>query len=479
MGAAESAPQLNYSIKTPDFKSSTAGGPAYRHPDAADGFRDCITPGFGTLYHNFKHGADIDGGSGKCLGWRDKAAGGGVGGGGPFVWMNYRDAYTKSMDIGKGMVELGFAAPVDKAIKDLNQVQGNCMIGLFSQNCADWVLAEQGANGQSIATVPLYDTLGHDAVEYIVKHTNLTTVVCSPAKLKITLSIVGCSLKNIIVMGAVDDATKQANPDFKIMSLDEVAAAGKASSRPLCPPEPHMLATICFTSGTTGNPKGAMLSHRNIIADAAGAVGAGVRLYNTDVHISYLPLAHMFERCVQVPPQRAQAIVFAAAPRLTRALVALLHAGAAIGFFQGDVQKITEDLQELTPTIFPSVPRLFNRIFDKINDGARQAGGIKSSMFDMAIAAKKEGLKSGFVEHKLWDSLVFSKVKVRVVLQPAACGAPTNHNVTPMQARLGGKVRLMVTGSAPIKAEVLDFLRLAFACPVIEGYGQTECVRTS
>jgi long-chain acyl-CoA synthetase len=98
--------------------------------------------------------------------------------------------------------------------------------------------------------------------------------------------------------------------------------------------------------------------------------------------------------------------------RSTCAQVALLHAGAAIGFFRGDVQKITEDLQELTPTIFPSVPRLFNRIFDKINDGARQAGGIKASMFEMAVGAKKAGLKSGFVEHGLWDKIVFSKVKV-------------------------------------------------------------------
>jgi long-chain acyl-CoA synthetase len=299
MGAAESAPEIHYSIPTKDFKSTTAGGPAYRHPDASEGFVDSITPGFPTLYHNFKHGADVDGGAGRCLGTRNTAAGGGVGNGGPFVFMNYRDAYTKAMNIGKGFVDRGYANPADKSLKDLNQVPGSCMIGLFSQNCAEWVLAEQGANSQSITTVPLYDTLGHDAVEYIVKHTGLTTVVVSPAKLKIAVSITGCSLKNIVVMGAVDEATKSANPDFTIVSLDDVEATGAASSRAICPPEPHMLATICFTSGTTGNPKGAMLSHRNIMADAAGAVGAGVKLYNDDVHISYLPLAHMFERCVQ------------------------------------------------------------------------------------------------------------------------------------------------------------------------------------
>jgi long-chain acyl-CoA synthetase len=306
MGASESAPEIRYSIPSPDFKSSTPGGPAFRHPDAAEGFIDTITPGFGTLYHNFKHGAEIDGGAGNCLGTRDTAAGGGAGNGGPYRFISYREAYTRAINIGKGFVEMGFASPADRGIKDLNQVPGTCMIGLFSQNCADWVLAEQGANSQSITTVPLYDTLGHDAVEYIIKHTGLTTVVCSPAKLKITLSIVGCSLKNIVVMGPVDDATKQANPDFTIVSLKDVEAAGASSSRAICPPEPHMLATICFTSGTTGNPKGAMLSHRNIMADAAGAVGAGVRLYNNDVHISYLPLAHMFERCVQVSLQIAQ-----------------------------------------------------------------------------------------------------------------------------------------------------------------------------
>ena len=314
MGAAESAPEVHYSVPTKDFKSATAGGPAYRHPDSVEGFVDTITPGFGTLYHNFKHGADVDGGSGKCLGTRNTAAGGGAGNGGPYVWLNYRDAYTKSMNIGKGLVDMGFASPCDKDIHDLNLVPGSSMIGLFSQNCAEWVLAEQGANGQSITTVPLYDTLGHDAVEYIVKHTGLTTVVCSPSKLKITLSIVGCSLKNIVVMGPVDEAIKQANPDFTIVSLDEVEATGKASSRAICPPEPHMLATICFTSGTTGNPKGAMLSHRNIMADAAGAVNAGVRLYNTDVHISYLPLAHMFERCVQVNASARQQVVLKYCP---------------------------------------------------------------------------------------------------------------------------------------------------------------------
>ena len=101
--------------------------------------------------------------------------------------------------------------------------------------------------------------------------------------------------------------------------------------------------------------------------------------------------------------------------------------------------KLTEDLQELTPTIFPSVPRLFNRIFDKINDGARQAGGIKASMFDMAVGAKKAGLKSGYVEHGLWDKIVFSKVKVRALCSfsshLAFLACPQSSNLTAGSSR--------------------------------------------
>ena len=196
------------------------------------------------------------------------------------------------------------------------------------------------------------------------------------------------------------------------------------------------LATICYTSGTTGQPKGVMLTHGNLLSDAGSVVYLGKkgRIFDIrpdDVHISYLPLAHMFERIV---------------------MCFVLLNGAQIGFYSGDTAKLLEDIAVLRPTLFISVPRLLNRVFDKVTASVEAKGGISKMLFDMAYSSKKAGLANGHVTHWFWDALVFGAVR----------------------ARLGGRVRAIVTGSAPIGTDVMDFLRIAFACEVYEGYGQTE-----
>jgi long-chain acyl-CoA synthetase len=133
---------------------------------------------------------------------------------------------------------------------------------------------------------------------------------------------------------------------------------------------------------------------------------------------------------------------------------ALTAVGAQIGFFQGDTLKLMEDIKELRPTVFVSVPRLYNRIYDRVLGGAAEAGGIKAAMFTRAFEGKRFWLKQNYLHHSVWDPLVFDKVKARVGLD---------------------RVRLMVTGSAPLAAHVSEFLRIVFGAPLVEGYGQTEC----
>ena len=218
-----------------------------------------------------------------------------------------------------------------------------------------------------------------------------------------------------------------------VLGWDALVAEGKAAPAPHAPPQPDDLAFICYTSGTTGMPKGAMILHKNIIADSSSAVTLDLGLAKTDVHLSYLPLAHIFERLVQA---------------------ALFMLGASIGFYHGNTLELTDDLQALRPTLFPSVPRLYNKIYDKIMAGA-QAGGIKTFLFNKAFASKEYYLDyHNTVHHSVWDKIVFSKVAARVGLD---------------------RVRVLLTGSAPIAGHVLKFLRIAFSATLCEGYGQTEC----
>lgn len=125
----------------------------------------------------------------------------------------------------------------------------------------------------------------------------------------------------------------------------------------------------------------------------------------------------------------------------------------ACGFFGGNVLKLTEDIGILKPTFFASVPRLFNKFYDKINAKLNEATGPKGWLVQKALAAKLYYIKDGQgYNHKVYDSLIFSKIK----------------------AFLGGNVRVMLTGSAPISGDVLDFLKVVFSCPLCEGYGMTE-----
>jgi long-chain acyl-CoA synthetase len=151
----------------------------------------------------------------------------------------------------------------------------------------------------------------------------------------------------------------------------------------------------------------------------------------TNLTVSYLPLAHSYERAT---------------------MAAMVHFGVPVAFYRGDVTLLFEDIGEIRPTIFCSVPRLYNRIYSAILAKTLHSGSsITAALFSRGLAAKLEGLKSGSLTHAIWDRVLFNKIK----------------NV------LGGRVRMMMSGSAPISADVIAALRCCFSCEVLEGFGQT------
>ncbi|XP_007939744.1 long-chain-fatty-acid--CoA ligase 5 [Orycteropus afer afer] len=373
-----------------------------------------------TMYEIFQRGLAVSD-NGPCLGYRKPNQ--------PYRWLSYKQVSDRAEYLGSCLLHKGYKPSPDQ------------FVGIFAQNRPEWIISELACYTYSMVAVPLYDTLGAEAIIYIVNKADIATVICdTPQKASVLLGNVEKgltpALKMIILMDPFEEDLKQRGERIgvEILSLFDAENLGKENFRKPVPPKPEDLSIICFTSGTTGDPKGAMLTHLNIVSNASSFL---YRVEDTffpcpeDVSISYLPLAHMFERIVQ-------AVVYAC--------------GAKVGFFQGDIRLLPDDMKTLKPTVFPTVPRLLNRVYDKVQNEAKTP--LKKFLLNLAIACKFNEVKKGIIrKDSIWDKLIFAKI----------------------QESLGGKVRIMVTGAAPISSPILTFLRAAMGCPVFEAYGQTEC----
>ncbi|XP_069340132.1 long-chain-fatty-acid--CoA ligase 6 isoform X7 [Eulemur rufifrons] len=373
-----------------------------------------------TMYQVFRRGLSISG-NGPCLGFRKPKQ--------PYQWLSYQEVADRAEFLGSGLLQHNCKPCTEQ------------FVGVFAQNRPEWIIAELACYTYSMVVVPLYDTLGPGAIRYIINTADVSTVIVDkPQKAELLLEHVERSetpgLRLIILMEPFEEALRERGQKsgVAVKSLQAVEDCGRENHRVPVPPRPDDLSIVCFTSGTTGNPKGAMLTHGNVVADFSGFLKVTEKVIfprQDDVLISFLPLAHMFERVIQS--------------------VVYCH-GGRVGFFQGDIRLLSDDMQALRPTIFPVVPRLLNRMYDKIFSQADTA--LRRWLLEFAARRKQAEVRSGIIRNdSIWDELFFNKI----------------------QASLGGCVRMIVTGAAPASPTVLGFLRAALGCQVYEGYGQTEC----
>ncbi|CAH9117064.1 unnamed protein product [Cuscuta europaea] len=348
---------------------------------------------------------------------------------GNYVWMTYKEVFDIVIKIGNSIRSCG--------------VEEGEKCGIYGANCPEWIISMEACNAHGLYCVPLYDTLGAGAIEFIICHAEVKITFCEEKKIPELLKTFPKAsqyLKTVVSFGEVTPEQKDKLESFGtvIYSWDEFLSLGEDKNFDLPAKKKTDICTIMYTSGTTGDPKGVLISNNNIVTLIAGVKrlleSVNESLSMNDVYISYLPLAHIFDRVIEE---------------------CFINHGASIGFWRGDVKLLIEDIGELKPTIFCAVPRVLERVYSGLQQKLSAGGFLKSKLFNFAYAYKFYNMKKGCKHDEaspVCDKVVFSKVK----------------------EGLGGRVRLILSGAAPLASHVETFLKVVACAHVLQGYGLTE-----
>ena len=308
-------------------------------------------------------------------------------------------------------------------------------VGIMLRNCPQWVMFEQAALGLGLVVVPLYTNDRAENLGYIIDDANIQLILIDNIEHWDCLSEVYHRLVNIKTIVSV---TPIANVhDDRVKHLDDwLPQAPEILNLPDI--EAKSLATIVYTSGTTGHPKGVMLSHYNILWNASSAAACEA-FYTTDVFLSFLPLSHMFERTAGY-------------------YLAMLIGGTVA--YSRSIEQLAEDLLIIRPTILVTVPRIFERVYNKIKLQLAEKPPIAQKLFNAAVTSGwQRFLNQQGREHQTLP-LLFWPVLNRLVA----------HKVI---QKLGGRLRLAVSGGAPLSVDVAQTF-IGLGLTITQGYGMTE-----
>jgi long-chain acyl-CoA synthetase len=349
---------------------------------------------------------------------------------GKFQGITYSEVKNEIESFACGLTSLG-VKPGDK-------------IAIISENRTEWVYSDMGIQNIGAVDVPLYPSLTAESVEFILNNSESKGIIVSN---RFQLNKVNkikhkCRYLKFIIVLNEKDADSDGKTIFSFKGIQEKGIIFKADhpnflKECLGQIKENDLCTIIYTSGTTGEPKGVMLSHKNVLF-IVNTVLETYPIDQNDVFLSFLPLCHIFERM---------------------AYYCAFGSGAMICYAEG-IEAVAQNMMEVHPTLITTVPRLFERIYSKILKNLDSQSPAKQKIFYNAIEIGKEYCRAKRIGHvpvslaiknKIANSLVFKKLR----------------------ERMGGRLKFFISGGAPLARDLGEFFE-AIGIYIVEGYGLTE-----
>uniref|UniRef100_A0A0K8TNA5 long-chain-fatty-acid--CoA ligase n=1 Tax=Tabanus bromius TaxID=304241 RepID=A0A0K8TNA5_TABBR len=347
---------------------------------------------------------------------------------GEYKWKNFIEVEKLASAFGRGLRELG--------------LQPGQNIVIFAETRAEWMIAAHGCFKQNIPIVTVYATLGDAGVAHCINETEVTTVITSHELLPKFKSLLESIPKVEKIIYMEDQLHKTDTTAFKngieITPFSQVIRNGMNSKYDGVSASPDDVAIIMYTSGSTGTPKGVLLSHKNCIATMKGFCDI-VKIYPDDVLIGFLPLAHVFELLAE------SACLLTGVPIGYSTPLTLIDTSSKI------MKGCKGDASVLKPTCMTTVPLILDRISKGINDKVNSGSALKKALFKFAYGYKTKWTARGY-QTPLLDMIIFKKI-----------------------ARLmGGRVRIMMSGGAPLSPDTHEQIKTCLCVELIQGYGLTE-----
>jgi long-chain acyl-CoA synthetase len=349
----------------------------------------------------------------------------------PFTFLTYKQYEERVLNIGSGLRKLGLT-PEHK-------------LHLFATTSPSWISMSHACAGQSITIVTAYDTLGADGVAHSLNQTKASTMFVDPHLLKTASSpIKGSHVKTVIInedcifaKGGEVEKFKAENPDLTVLTYNELVELGKQNPVEPNPAKPEDLFCVMYTSGSTGPPKGACLTHQALVGGVTGLwVNVRDSVSDKEVILAYLPLAHIFEMALEN---------------------IVLFIGGTLGYgnprtlSDTSVRNCAGDMRELRPTVMVGVPQVWETVRKGVMSKLETSSPVLKALFWGAFNYKGFMSKNKFPGAGVFDSIVFGKVRELT----------------------GGRLRFTMNGASGIADTTKHFLSLVLA-PMLIGYGLTE-----